>query len=189
MIDQVISRRLFLSRSSLAVAGISLVACDGNVFGIEPDDGLSQFSPDQRAVLQEVADIMIPQTETPGALASNTVGYIEGLMKDWAAQDTKEVFARFPALLDKQAKESGAAAFMSADRETREQLLEAMDDAAFDKPPPSWAEDYRKIKALVFEIHYTSAEANPDFVLIPGTFRGDLTLDEYEALVQERKYQ
>ena len=189
MIDSGISRRLFLSRSSLAVVGISLAACDGEILGVEPDGQLSQFSQEQRAALQEVADIMIPETDTPGAIASNTVGYLEGLMKDWAAQDTKEIFARFPTLLDKQAKESGMAGFMAAERPAREQLLEAMDEAAFGKPEPAWADDYRKVKALVFEIHYTSAEANPDFVLIPGEFRGDLTLEEYEALVEERNYQ
>ena len=184
-----LSRRIFLSRSSLALAGITLASCDNGLFGLDPDESLSQFTDGQRAMLSEVADIMIPQTDTPGALASNTIAYLEGLMRDWASRDTKGVFGRFPALMDRLSKDSGDGKFMALDRPAREASLDSIDEAAFAKPAPAWADDYRKVKALIFEIHYTSAEANADFVLIPGEFRGDISEDEYNALIAERKYQ
>ena len=189
MTRQDFTRRLFLSRSSLALAGITLAVRGGDALAVEPAEGLSTFSEEQRALLREIADIMIPETDTPGALASNTVAYVEGLMKDWASQDTKAVFGRFPVLMDRLAREDAEGAFMSMDRTHREVLLEKADQAAFEKAAPPWAEDYRKVKSLIFEIHYASAEANPDYVPIPGAYHGDLSLEQYQALVAERKYQ
>jgi len=70
-----------------------LLAACGGAGNIEATpatgEGLSFFSDQEFELLQKIADLMIPKTETPGASDANVAGTIDGLMGAWASQDTQ----------------------------------------------------------------------------------------------------
>ena len=198
MIRKPVTRRLLLSRSGLALAGFPLATSATNAFGrpvegievvVDPADGYLYFNDAQVAVLNDVADIMIPETDTPGAIASATIRYVDRMMTDWADGDTKAKFAYFIEMMDKMAQADGHASYLNMPRDAREMLVDKVDAEAFAnrKEMPSIA--YRKVKSLIFHVHYSSAEANPDYVLIPGGYYGNLSYEEYRQLIDERKLQ
>lgn len=198
MITKPLSRRRLLSRSGLAVAGFQLAAMGSGASAtvpdavevlIDPDAELTHFSARQGAILADVADIMIPETDTPGAIASGTVQVMDQLMGSWADDETRTMFAALPDALDLMAKDHGGTEWLTLAKPLREKLLTALDAASFSRTKPAIAPAYRKVKGLVFHVHYTSAEANPDYVLIPGGYYGNLSFDEYRALIEERKLQ
>jgi len=198
MIKQPVTRRILLSRSGLALAGFQLAGTATAILGREPEgievrldpaEGLVYFNEKQAAALTDLADIMIPQTDTPGAVASATIPYIDKMLPDWADADTKDKFAYMGELLDRLAKQQGHADYLAAPRPVREALVENLDEQAFAKPSEPASIAYRKVKGLIFHIHYTSAQANPDYVLVPGEYRGNLSYAEYRKLVDERKLQ
>ena len=43
----------------------------------------------EMALVSRVSDLIIPRTETPGAVDVNVPGYMDGLMTDWASTETK----------------------------------------------------------------------------------------------------
>ncbi|MBJ7417548.1 MAG: gluconate 2-dehydrogenase subunit 3 family protein [Niveispirillum sp.] len=47
------------------------------------------FNASEMALLADVAEIMIPATDTPGAMAANVHGVVDGLMLDWAVPATR----------------------------------------------------------------------------------------------------
>lgn len=198
MIKHPVSRRRLLSRSGLAMAGFQLAAHGTPAFGkdvegievrLDPAEGFAYFDEKQAALLTDVADIMIPETDTPGAVASATIPYIDTMMTDWADEDTRSKFAYFGEALDKMAAEKGHPDYLAMPRVQREGMIEGLDKDSFRQRREPLSIAYRKVKGLVFHIHYTSAEANPDYVLVPGEYRGNLTWDEYRKLTDERKLQ
>src|SRR3954451_14290354 len=55
------------------------------------------FSEPRRALLDSVADVMIPRTDTPGALDVGAPAYMDRMMARWSSQETR---AAFDAILD-----------------------------------------------------------------------------------------
>ena len=57
-------------------------------------------------------------------------------------------------------------------------FIAELDKQAFQHPDTQISMHYRKFKDIVFHIYYTSKEANPDYQLIPGTYKGCVSADE-----------
>ena len=187
-----ITRRLVLNAGFLAAAGIVLSGCGrGDQFQLEVSANrpFGFFSENQANVLSDVADIMIPQTETAGAAQTGTVLYLDELMQTWAADNTKFEFQNFVESLDAYALKRHQNTYLSLPAEVRLKLLREIDAASFSEAPEiEPVKAFRRVKWLIFHIHYTSEAANPDFVLIPGQYRGSVSEAEYSALVAENRY-
>ncbi len=187
-----VTRRLVLNAGLLATAGIALSGCGrGDELQLEVSDGGSFgfFSETQANVLSDVADIMIPQTQTVGAVQTKTVLYLDELMQTWAAEDTRVEFQSFVESLDAHAQATHQNAYLSLSADVRQALLQEIDTTSFSETPDATsAKAYKRVKWLIFHIHYTSEAANPDFVLIPGQYRGDVSEAEYSALVEENRF-
>lgn len=141
------------------------------------------FSAGEMAILSEVAEIMIPETDTPGANAANVHGFVDGMMADWASIATKDQFRRALALFGNVADGSGAGRFMSLPLASRIERVSRVDATSFAEPDTEGAKDYQRLKWLVFEGYWTSKQASPDYRLNPGVYKGDLTWSAYRALL------
>ena len=187
-----ITRRLVLNAGLMLGAGIALVGCGrGDEVQLElSDDGaFGYFTPVQAKLLLDVADIMIPQTETAGALDTGTIPYLDQLMQTWAGKATKLEVADFIDSLNAYARAKHQAEYLAVTGDTRRAFLAEIDAASFsDEAETLPVKSYRRVKQLIFHIHYTSEAANPDFILIPGQYRGDISESEYLELVEENRY-
>ena len=187
-----ISRRIFLNSGFLAAAGIAVSGCRRTA-EIEIDLAANQefeyFEPDEGNILLDVADIMIPQTETAGATDSRSVLYLDRLMTTWAGDSTKSDIQQFIQALNQHAEIIHGAQYLELPEVMRVNILSDIDRNSFSgSEAVNIDAPYRRLKWLIFHIHYTSEAANSDFVLIPGQYRGDLSEAEYAALVEENRY-
>lgn len=186
------TRRLVLNAGVLAAAGVALSGCGGgNEVHLEAldDAAFGFFSPTQAAVLSDVADIMIPKTETVGARDTRTIQYLDQLMQTWAADATKLEVTDFVEQLDSHAQATHQNSYLDLSADLRRDLLQDLDTDSFsDRSDANSVKSYRRVKWLIFHIHYTSEATNPDFILIPGQYLGDVSEAEYLALVEENRY-
>ena len=187
-----ITRRLVLNAGLLTVFGIAVSGCgrqDELQLAVSDEEPFGVFSTTQAKILSDVADIMIPQTETVGAAQTKTVHFLDQLMQTWAGEATKTEFQSFIESLDAYAQANHQNSYLSLPADVRQAMLEEIDTASFSETPDaSSVKAYRRVKWLIFHIHYTSEAANPDFVLVPGQYRGDISETEYYALVEENRW-
>lgn len=154
---------------SSAVAAIAARAV-GNAPGVFLD-------PADMTLLREIAETMIPTTDTPGATDAGVPEFIDGLMIDWAGEGARAQLRR--AISDYRAL-AGLRPRMPAGR------LEAMaelDRRSFAAPAEdAGADAYRWLKRLVFLAYRTSEAAFTSYVPNPGSYRGNLSREQFEAL-------
>ena len=108
------------------------------------------LSPLRFAVLDALAETIMPRTDTPGARDALVPQRFDALMQNWASADTQ---AKFTVLLDEaeaMARTAGAKglAVMPAARQL--ELVTAFDRTKFADPA------YRKFKNLILSLYYIS---------------------------------
>jgi gluconate 2-dehydrogenase gamma chain len=100
----------------------------------------------QYSVLEAVADIIMPRTDTPGAIDAGVPVAFDALMKKWASRERQE---QFRALLEEMDK-AAAGGLLALERTRRAEVLVAFDKSKIgDKV-------YRKFKELVLTLYYLS---------------------------------
>ncbi len=136
------------------------------------------LDPANMALLREMAEAMIPTTDTPGANDVGVPEFIDGLMIDWAGEGAR---AQLRWVI------SDYRTLVSSGNQTSAARLAAMvelDRRSFAAPPEdAGADAYRWLKRLVFLAYRTSEAAFRNYVPNPGSYRGNLSRAEYDALV------
>lgn len=186
------TRRLVLQSVGLAAAGILLPGCnDQGVIVLELSDasGFTFFDPETATILLDVADLMIPRTSTPGAADTDSVLYLDQLMQGWASRATRDQMLAWPTMLNAYARQQTGLEYRRLQSEQRLQLLVEIDRISFSEDAdPDFEPAYRRLKALIFHIHYSSEAANPDYVHVPGQYRGNVSLSEYRQLTEDARF-
>ena len=135
----------------------------------------------EMALLREMAEAMIPRTDTPGANDAGVAEFIDGLMVDWAGEGARAQLRR--ALGGYRALADAAGASSAA----RLEAMAELDRRSFAAPAgDAGAEAYRWLKRIVFLAYRTSEAAFTAWVPNPGSYRGNLSRAEYDALIAER---
>jgi hypothetical protein len=193
------TRRRFLHGSSafIGIAALSGGACSrgaDNAAAKATDaaldaiaDEAKNFSATEFRTLTRVADLIIPETDTPGALGAEVPKYLDGLMSDWASANTQGKMHAALAHIEGKAQAGKGKAFAALSPEDQHQLLTEIDAACFAEGDNFDGEDgarngYRQLKRLVFYGYYRSeigCEQELQFELVPGPeARGDAPLAE-----------
>ncbi|MBU2883533.1 gluconate 2-dehydrogenase subunit 3 family protein [Psychrosphaera sp. B3R10] len=171
-----ISRRIFIG-SSLLVVSAPLLAGISNptnaLFEVTNDGQF--FTAEDMTTLVDVAEIMIPETDTPGATDAQVIPVLDGMMITWAGKETKHQFRILISQIEKLAEDTFSAPYKQLPFVDRLSLVKLMDSRAFADANTPLSKRYRKLKEMIFQIYYSSKEANPDFMLIPGAYRGCVT--------------
>ena len=183
------TRRFLLQGSLVTIAALQLTGCHqagSNLLQITTDGQF--FSAHELTLLTDIAELMIPRTDTPGAADANVTAVLDGMMLSWAGEDTREQFQRALKIFETKAQSRYEKSYSSLLPKQRLELLINVDTKAFSKTPDEASRDYRKLKELIFLIYYSSEEAGENFVPLPGEYYGDLSAEAYEALMSERAY-
>jgi hypothetical protein len=163
---------------ALGALSLGAVGCRGKAVP-PPDVTAGQFFTDtEMRILADVVDQMIPETSTPGALSAGVHTWLDGMMTNWASGETKASLRRVVASYDDTAFEHFSAAYVELDREGRFSIATRVDELGFTQAD----ETYRSLKSLIYHGYKTSREANPDYLSVPGEYRGCLGREDYEAL-------
>jgi len=165
-----ISRRTVIKNLVISVGGSSLLsACGGRVtLGAAPPGGSPRFYTEREiAVLSRVSDLLLPRTETPGALDAQVPSLLDQLMAEWASRETQDEHRTALAELDARLGARSAGDFLDATSAVAEQALIAVDRAAFSGEQ---IEGYRDLKGLITQAYFaTEAGAEESqWVGVPG---------------------
>lgn len=91
-------------------------------------NGADLFSADQNLLITEVADIIIPNTKTPGAKAAGVGPFIAMMIKDCYPAEAQEAFVKGLEDLETRSKKDYGNSFLKISVKEREQLLEKLRD-------------------------------------------------------------
>jgi hypothetical protein len=139
----------------------------------------------QRAALAAAAEVILPATDTPGAIAAGVPAFIEHMLADWFEPEERERFAAGLARLDASARERGASDFPGAGEARQIEILTALEqEAQAEGPGASFLMAYRlptavprafftALRELVLVGYYTSqigAAQELHWNPVPGRF-------------------
>lgn len=169
-----IDRRALLARAVFLVGGatalMSLEACapaanQGHFFDVE-----------RRALLNDVVDVMIPPTDTPGALAAEVPAFIDSMMTNWASRQRRAEFITALDAIDARAQSLHSTAFTALTPEQKLDVLRQHDAEGLAEGNP-----YRQLKELTLLGYYGSeigATQELRYELVPGAWRADIPFAE-----------
>lgn len=156
-----ISRREAVRRVTALLGGVALVGSGALLNGCREgagDAAFRDFTADEIAFLDEIADTILPTTSTPGAKAAQTGAFMALMVKDsYDARDQK-IFRDGMRTLEEESERMNGVGFMQATPQQRLALLEKLDreqkshsDArrsASRAKSLSWLEDQRQEGAV-----------------------------------------
>lgn len=166
-----ISRRDVIKNLIISVGGTSLLsACGGRVTlgAFEPGAPRRFYSEREMAVLSRVSDLLLPRTETPGALDVHVPAFLDHLMAEWANSDTQADHHATLATLDSRLQARSGGDFLGASDTVAERALTAVDSAAFADEP---IEGYRGLKGLITQAYFATEEGalqEQQWIATPG---------------------
>ena len=120
------------------------------------------FTPAEFEAMSEIADIIIPATDTPGARQAGVPEALDSLMVNWASNDRQ---AEFRSLVG----EYVAAGVLTLPPEEKIELVRRTDAQKLEV----WEQPYVKFKELVLTLYYLSEAGATEelrYELIPGKF-------------------
>lgn len=124
-----ITRREAIRRVTAVLGGIALVGGDALLTGCRDERAgdAAQFSAEDIAFLDEVAETILPQTSTPGAKAAGVGAFMALLVADTYGEREQRVFRDGMRKLDERCRQTHGASFMEATPQQRLALLEEVD--------------------------------------------------------------
>lgn len=166
------TRREVLQGLILSLGGASaLTACGGmaRVLSTAPGTTPRFYTDAERTLVARISDLILPRTETPGALDVNVPGYLDGLMSDWASRETRDNHRRELARLDGQLAARAGGDFRSVSEASAEQALSALDQDAFGDGDD--LAGYRRLKGFITQAYFATEDGATEelkWVGVPG---------------------
>ncbi len=140
----------------------------------------------QMSVMSDAANLIVGDGDWPTADDAHVVTYLDQIFGEWAGPDLKVRMSRLAEHLGNFAVQQQGRAYVQLNQEQRLQTLRQYDAAAFADRKDEANATYIEFKTLVLKIYNTSAEANRDFVLVPGEYIGNLSASEHLELVRAK---
>lgn len=169
------SRRRMLVGSLMATVGLA----------VAPQKlwaDIASYSVDQRLsdTLEALCDLVIPATDTPGAVAVETPKFVEFAIRFGMKNAEANLVARFVDALNSYVK----ADFHRLPKIQQMEHLARIDAGVFSREVPAWLNEdlksWRTLKGLIVIGYYSSeigASTELRYNLIPGHFDGDVPLE------------
>jgi gluconate 2-dehydrogenase gamma chain len=146
--------------------------------------GRAFFTEAQREAVAAFSDLIIPSTDTPGAVEAGGVEYIELMVSEWYNAEERERFMRGLAHLDEHSEAMAGVRFAFAGVERQTAMLEGMEAegrSLMDSDPEASQSFFHQARGLVMHGYYTSEIGMKEelmFVGIPGRYDGYAPLSE-----------
>lgn len=136
--------------------------------------GAAQFE-----LLERIVDLVIPESDTPGALAAGIHRFIDMMLADWASADSRARYTDALQRIDNRAMDLTGAAFVALSVEQQFAVLQDADRAAY----TDGADDstFRDLKKLILFGYYSSEQGGSvelKYDRLPGGYPGCVSLSE-----------
>jgi hypothetical protein len=164
--ESLLTRREALLRMSGLLGGAAFVGQAAILTGCATDSLLRQtgatdaFAADEIAWLAEVADTILPATETPGAKAAGVGPFMAVMVRDTYETDEQVTFRTGMRTLEEACLAMHGVGFMAASPAERTTLLQRLDAEQMDymrqRSPGAPAHYFRMMKELALMGYFTS---------------------------------
>lgn len=177
-----LSRRQALKAAILLVGGSAAVTPLASlVHALEAEAGYRPryLEPDAFELLTRVVDLLIPETDTPGALAAGAHRFVDTMLADFASDESRQTILAALDGIDAAAGREAGLAFATLPKDRQFEVLAEVDRLAF-----AGAEDagpYRALKGLIVSGYYSSeigATVELRFDPVPGGYSGCVPLED-----------
>lgn len=177
------NRRDAISRVALILGG-TIIGAEAFLTGCNNTDknvgaAGTNFSNDDVAFLDEVAETILPKTNTPGAKDAKVGEFMTRIVKDCYKEGDQKVFVEGMQKLNDASKKKNGHSFMDASAQERHDLLVDLDKeqktytASKKKEDP--AHYFRMMKELTLWGYFTSEQGATQalrYVAVPGKYQG-----------------
>lgn len=177
-----LNRREILERMAIVSGGLIsltvLSACEGGVSvdkSAKKDTALKSLSQEQLGLIGDIADTIIPDTETPGAKAINIHYFIDELVANWMTSVQRNQFLSDVSMLDTRIKSEKGKSFSMLSLDDRGLMLDQLGEEMIEQNAQSIKHIYKEIRELTIFGYYTSevgASVELNFDPLPGAFKG-----------------
>lgn len=162
------TRRELLQGMIVSIGGASMLSACGGVATVVPSNSQAVrfYNQQELALVSRISDLIIPRTDTPGALEVNVPGFLDGLMAEWADADTKSSHHQQLAELSSMLGSD----FTAMSEAEAEQTLSELDAAAYGAGGSRYG-GYRSLKGLITQSYFASEDGalqERGWVAVPG---------------------
>jgi len=187
--NQIIDRREALKKTALLMgAAVSASALTGILQGCKATPELLYtpvfFTPDQARIVTEVAEIIIPKTDTPGAKDAGVPGFIDTMLKDCYKKEDQDRFLAGLTAFEEEAKKAYGDSFIYCTPEQQVEFVKKTHEAAL-KEMKENKEAKRPFILMAKELtllgFFTSepgATQVLQYIAVPGSYKGCVPLAE-----------
>jgi hypothetical protein len=176
------NRREAVSQVALLLGG-TIIGAEFFLSGCKPSDkkvgGSLDFTPDDIAYLDEIAETIIPATDTPGAKAASVGTFMTVMVKDCYDEKQQKVFLEGMTKLNEACKNKHSHGFMEATPGQRKEVLVELDKEAKEYSKNKKSEDdphyFALMKQLTLLGFFTSKPGATQalrYIAVPGRFDG-----------------
>lgn len=173
-----------LLSAGFSVTTLGIVGCQSG--SDQEDEAL--FSEEHESIIAEIADTIIPDTDTPGAKKAGVGSFIVMMMNDCYPESTKKVIIGGVSGVQERAKSDYKTSFISMSLKDREDLLKKMEEEVENKneilKPESKTvspQFFKLVRELTLLGYFTSeigATQALSYVAVPGSYDECTTLKE-----------
>lgn len=187
--NKLIDRREALRKTALLMgAAVSASALTGILQGCKATPELTYapqfFTEDQARLVAEVAEIIIPKTDTPGAKDAGVPGFMDIMLKDCYKKEDQDRFIAGLAAFEEEAKKAYGDSFIYCKPEQQVELVTKAHSAALTEAKEN--KDAKRpfilmAKELTLLGFFTSepgATQVLQYVAVPGSYKGCIPLAE-----------
>ncbi len=165
-----INRRQSIERISLMLGGTLSTQLTAGLMGQVLNEGPSvEVSEAQTQLLAEVADIIIPTTDTPGAKAAGVEQFIIRVLRDCYLKEDQEKFYNGLAKLEADSRKSQGKGFVDIDTAGKTEVLQNAT-----KSNKAWFKEMKQFTVTGYFISEIGASQALEYLPIPGKFEGDI---------------
>lgn len=143
---------------------------------------LHVLSPDQDALVTLIAEMIIPETDTPGATTVHVNEFIDLLLAEWSSDEDRDRFLKGLDAIDHEARASYGKPFVAAAELDRVLLLHAFEGARESSDGAGRA--YGELKRLTVYGYFTSELVQKNVLktqIWPGRYDGCVTVIPRDA--------
>ncbi|MDG1020396.1 MAG: gluconate 2-dehydrogenase subunit 3 family protein [Emcibacteraceae bacterium] len=125
------------------------------------------FSDQQLKLVAKMADMIIPDTDTPGAIAAKVHHYIHAIVGDWYYDDERSNFIKGLNAVDSH--------FMTGSAQERHTIMTKMDNEEGEK---TFFQEFKELTLVGYFTSQIGAEEELRYEQYPGPYQGCVPFEE-----------
>ncbi|MBX2898106.1 MAG: gluconate 2-dehydrogenase subunit 3 family protein [Cyclobacteriaceae bacterium] len=187
--NQLMDRREALRKTALLMgAAVSATAFAGIMQGCKATPELtyvpSFFTEDQARLVSELAQTIIPKTDTPGAKEAGVPGFIDRILKECYKKEDQDKLTAGLAEFDAAAKAAHGDSFIYLSAEKQLAFVKAQNEAAVTavradaSQPRPFILSAKELTLLGFFTSEPGATQVLQYEAVPGSYKGCIPLSE-----------